>query len=98
MADPRYCYILVFDQLAGTMLEVSEFLNANEEVFLNWATDMPNCFFIVSEYAAVDLARLFREFLPDRSRFIIADLDTDKAGSLSRATWSLIAKPKGVND
>jgi len=98
MADSRYCYILVFDQLAVTTLEVCEFLNANEEVFLNWSTDIPNCFFVVSEYAAADLARLFRQFLPDRSRFIIADLDTDKAGSLARSTWAFIANPKGVDD
>jgi hypothetical protein len=94
---PRYAYLLVFDDAAGTMNAVRSFIDSRPEI-LNWYTCMPNTFFMVSELPAADLTKLFREFTKDQGRFIIVDLATDRNGWLPSKAWEFIRNPKAASE
>src|SRR5688500_14972692 len=97
MQEPRWAYILVYDEECGTYEDVRNFLNTRPEV-LNWYRCLPHSFIIVSNKTATELKNMFKLFASKKGRFLIADLDTDRNGWLPSKAWELINEPKGVSD
>ena len=93
MANTRWAYLLVYDDVVGTREQVKDFLNSRKEI-LNWYHCLPDSFFIVSNKTANDLTTIFRQFTQDRGRFLILDVNTDRNGWLPKQAWEFMRNPK----
>jgi len=85
----RKVYLLVHAQSLGTPGEVSEILDKMPAV-LNWRTDMPNSFYIVSKESAQELHREFILHMPRAAYFLFTEIGENKQGVLPKETWSLL--------
>lgn len=88
----RYSYLLVINGITKNRAQVQVFLDSRPEI-LNWMATFPNAIFIVSEKSASEIGSILRPFLhPDH--FILLDVDTDRAGWMSKKTWNFIYNKK----
>jgi hypothetical protein len=71
-------------------------LNSISEV-RTWRTDIPNCFYVVSEADAKALGNIIREKTGKSGRFIISEIQENRYGWLTNESWYFIknkrAKP-----
>ena len=79
-------YLLAFSPMLGTQKEIGDCLNLIPG--LTWRYDIPNCFYIVSELSAGELASKVRECKGTDGRFIITEITTgNKEGWLTPESW-----------
>lgn len=82
-------YLLVYADSLGTREEVTSCVDSIPEVE-TWRYDMPNCFYLVSAYDSVDIARAIRKYFGNRGRFLVTELTDNKFGWLPSKTWYLL--------
>ena len=84
----RKAYIFVYSDKLGTRDEVIKCLDNILEVH-TWRYDMPNSFYIISDYSADEIAHSIHNFT-GKTRFIVSEITSNKQGWLSEETWFLI--------
>jgi len=85
----RKTYLLIYSDAAGTREQVKAWANSTPLVLI-WRYDLPNCFYLVSERSARELATSFRENISGTQRFLIAEVTDDREGWLPKETWHLL--------
>ncbi|HED07288.1 MAG TPA: hypothetical protein ENI57_04135 [Ignavibacteria bacterium] len=84
----RKAYILVYSDVLGTREEVKKCMDSIPQVD-TWRYDLPNSFYIISEYSADEIARAINNFT-GKTNFIVSEITSNKQGWLSEETWYLI--------
>lgn len=82
-------YLLVYNDLVGTQDQVKEYLNRMPKV-ATWRYDMPNVFYIISEYSADQIAKDFESIAGTKGRFIFLEYNGNAQGRLTGETWFLL--------
>ena len=90
-------YLLIYNDLLGSREEIKVVLNEIPEVS-TWRYDMPNMFYIISEYSSKEIALKIREHFPIKGKFIITEITNNYYGWLDSDSWYLLQnkahKPK----
>lgn len=86
-------YLFVYDQTTGDREKVKAVLNGISMVN-KWRYDMPNTFYIISDYTAEQLARAIRKSIGDKGRFIVSEIPSNSFGWLTGESWYLIQNKK----
>ena len=84
----KKAYLLVYSDSLGSRSKVKECLNSIE-IIATWRYDMPNCFYLISEFSASELSKSIRKEL-GRGRFLITEISDNRQGWLPSKTWHLI--------
>jgi hypothetical protein len=83
-------YLFVYNDLFGTREQVKQYINSIPQIS-HWRFDLPNCFYIVSEYDSNTLANFFMNLTGRRGFFILAEIvPSNSQGLLSEGSWYLI--------
>lgn len=84
-------YLFIYSEKMGDREYLKQLLNSMPEIS-SWRYDIPNCFYLQSEYSAQDLVDLIVEKLPaDHSkRFFISEIGSNRQGYLNKDTWNFI--------
>jgi hypothetical protein len=92
----KKAYILVYSDVLGDRDLVKSWASASEVVH-TWRFDLPNCFYLISEHTAQEIANDLHTSL-GTGRFIIAELNDNRHGWLPSDTWYFLrhkkSKPK----
>ena len=90
-------YMLVYSSDLGDREKAKSILNGLHMIE-KWRYDLPNCFYLVSEYSAMEIAKEIRSRSNENGRFIISEIPSNSYGWLSDGSWHLIQyqeyKPK----
>jgi hypothetical protein len=81
-------YIFIYSDLLGTFETVKSCLD-NMNIVLDWRTDLPNTFYLVSESNAEALANEIRARLGNH-RFLITEYSNNSQGWLNEESWHLL--------
>lgn len=93
----KYAYLLAYDSDLGNREVVKGIL---DQIYMveKWRYDMPNSFYIVSEYSSRQIAEEIRRLAGQTGRFIITEIPSNSYGWLTNDSWYLIQnktyKPK----
>jgi hypothetical protein len=85
----KKAYLLVYDSFLGNRDEVKDILN-HMYMIDKWRYDMPNSFYIISEYSAEQIAKEIRKITGDKGKFIVSELQANSYGWLTKESWYLI--------
>ncbi len=93
----RKAYILLYDNSVGTREAVKGVIDSMQRVY-TWRFDIPNSFYIISEYSAEQLYQEFVDKNGIRGRFMFIEASTNRQGQMLNETWHLLThkthKPK----
>ena len=92
----RKSYMLIYSDSLGSRDEVKDCLNSLSEV-LTWRYDMPNSFYIVSDYTANQIAKSIQDSIGN-GRFLVTEISSNKQGWLPPESWYLINEKKHKRD
>lgn len=90
-------YLFVYSDSLGTRDQVKNCLSTIKQVY-TWRYDMPNSFYLLSEYSANEIATSIRQVLGNQRFFITEIFGSNKQGWLSKETWHLINHKKHLRD
>ncbi|MBQ0088010.1 MAG: hypothetical protein KBT27_01585 [Prevotellaceae bacterium] len=83
-------YIFVYSNSIGDRDTVKAALEAMPEV-LRWRYDIPNCFYLISDFTAEDLTEsLLKQLSSESKRFLIMEVSKNRQGYLSKDTWDFL--------
>ena len=84
-------YLFVYSNNTGTRDEVKNIINSMTEIE-KWRYDIPNCFYLISEYTAQQIAEKFKSLTSNEVNisFLITEIDNNYWGWLSEESWSVI--------
>jgi hypothetical protein len=85
----RQSYLFVYNDDVGTREQVKNTLDKMLYV-VTWRYDMPNVFYIVSDYSAADLASQFESLNGTKGRFIFQEHTINSQGRLTGDSWYLL--------
>ncbi len=85
----RKSYVFVYSNSLGTRDEIKNCIDNMSEV-IHWRYDMDQCFYLVSENSADDLAEKIRNNLGKNERFLIVEKTSNSQGWLPSETWTLL--------
>jgi hypothetical protein len=90
-------FLLIYSDSLGTRDQIKAVLNSMPEVII-WRTDLPHCFYIISDDDAGVLARGIRAGRGNKGRFLVSEVSANKQGWLPKESWYLMRykthKPK----
>lgn len=86
----RKAYIFIYTDSLGTRDKIADYLSEIPEV-VTWRYDMPNCFYIISNYDADEITDAISEEF-DEGRFLITEITSNSQGWLLPDTWDFINK------
>lgn len=89
-------YILVYSNSFGTREEAKDCVDNIPEVY-TWRYDMPNSFYLISDYSADEIARAINDYT-GKTKFIVSEITSNKQGWLSKKTWYLINNKRHKRD
>ena len=82
-------YLFVYNDTVGTRDQVKNVIDKMSYV-ITWRYDMPNVFYIISEYLAGDLAQQFESFNGTKGQFVFQEYTANAQGRLTGETWFLL--------
>ncbi len=88
----KKAYLLVYSDILASREQLKNCLTSIDEVY-TWRYDMPNCFYLISEYSADEIAKSIRTYF-GKGRFLITEISSNKQGYLPKETWYLINEKK----
>ena len=86
-------YLLVFSDKTGSRDDIKEALNQMTKV-KTWRTDMPNCFYVISDSSAQELYEEFTSIRGTNGRFLFAETASNRQGLLPPDSWYLLKNKK----
>lgn len=90
-------YLLAYSADFGDRERVKAIINSTGMVD-KWRTDLPNAFYLISQYSAKQLVDQMRAASGDKGRFIVTEIPSNSHGWLTGDSWYLIQnhayKPK----
>jgi hypothetical protein len=89
----RKCYLLVHSVRAASHDQMKNILSSIPEV-ITWRTDIPRCFYVISEKSAAELTSLIRSKTSKLGRFIVSEIGDNRNGWLTGESWYLIKNRK----
>jgi hypothetical protein len=90
----RRVYLFAYGNSLGTQEQVRNCVQ-QLPAMLMWRYDLPNAFYIVSDFDANTIATQIRNYCRNEGHFIVTQISsssTDTQGWLPNATWHLIHK------
>ena len=85
----RKSYLFIYNDTVGTREQAKNVIDQMSYV-ITWRYDMPNVFYIISEYSAGDLARQFESINGTNGRFIFQEFTDNSQGRLTDESWYLL--------
>lgn len=82
-------YILVYSNPVGDRKGVKTIVD-NMRTIVTWRYDLPNCFYLVSDSTAEEIAEEFRSKSDEQGRFIVSEIPSNSQGWLPDESWYLI--------
>jgi hypothetical protein len=93
----RRAYLFIYDSKVGSRDELKEIFNSMPHVY-SWRFDMPNTFYIISDYSAKELYEEFIQFNGKKGKFMFMEASANRQGLMLSDTWYLLThkshKPK----
>jgi hypothetical protein len=89
----KKAYLFVYNDGVGDRETVKNIINTMPEIS-RWRYDMPNCFYIISEYSARELSTKFRSITGKKGRFVFVEFAGNDQGFLPEQSWYLITNKK----
>jgi hypothetical protein len=90
-------YLFLYDGNVGTREQMKDVLNIMSRVY-TWRFDIPNCFYVISEFSAQQLYDEFIEINGTNGRFMFIEASANRQGQMLPDTWYLLTnkthKPK----
>ena len=85
----RRAYLFVYNPKVGSREAVKDVLDGMQCVH-TWRFDIPNCFYVVSDYSAQELFDEFVRHNGSEGRFMFIEASTNRQGMMLRDTWHLL--------
>ena len=85
----RKSYFFVYNDTVGTREQMKNVIDRMSYV-ITWRYDMPNVFYIISEYSAGELARQFESINGTKGFFIFQEHTYNSQGRLTGDSWHLL--------
>ena len=85
----KRAYLLVYNDLVGFRSHIKNWADSSSLV-TTWRSDLPHCFYLVSEASAAELCEDLRSRLGRNGRFLFAEVSENRQGFLPEATWYLL--------
>jgi len=85
----KKAYLLVYSDSLGSRDQVKDCVDSIRKI-IYWRYDMPNCFYLISEYDADEISESIREYSGNKGRFIVVEVTDNKQGWLPSKTWYLL--------
>ncbi|MCK7595811.1 hypothetical protein M0G74_00845 [Microbulbifer sp. CAU 1566] len=85
----RRAYLFIYDSKVGSRDELKEIFNKMQRV-RTWRFDMPNMFYVISEYSAEELYEEFIEFNGKKGKFMFVEASSNRQGLMLSDTWYLL--------
>lgn len=82
-------YLFIYNDDVGTIEQVKEYLNKMPKI-MSWRYDMPNMFYLISEYSADEINKEFESIVGTNGRYIFAEYNGNAQGRLTKETWFLL--------
>ena len=82
-------YVFIYNDTVGSREHVKNILDQMSYVE-TWRFDMPNVFYIISEFTAGDLAQQFESFNGTKGFFIFQEHTENSQGRLTGDSWYLL--------
>jgi hypothetical protein len=89
----RRCYLLVHSPKVASHEQMKVALNQIAEV-KTWRTDIPHCFYVISQEDAKTLSSLIRNATSKTGRFIVSEIPDNRYGWLTEESWFFIKNLK----
>ena len=93
----RRAYLFLYDGGVGDRDEVKNVIDSMKKVY-TWRFDMPNCFYVISDYSAKQLYKEFKSINGTNGRFMFIEAGANRYGMMLPETWHLLSykshKPK----
>lgn len=87
----RKSYLFVYNDAVGTREQIIKILDQMITVF-TWRYDMPNCFYVISEYSADSMASEFERIRGGLGRFVFLEYTGNSQGRITAESWHLLNK------
>jgi len=85
----RKSYIFIYSDSMGTRDQVKAYLN-QINIILDWRYDLPNTFYLISEYSANEIVDAIRR-VTGNTLFLVTEYShSNSQGWLSKETWYLL--------
>ena len=91
----RKVYLLVYSSSLGNREEVRACIKSLPEI-ITWRYDMPNTFYMVSEFEAQDISDAIRKYFTGKGRFLVTEVTENRQGLLLKKTWYFIKNKKVI--
>lgn len=85
----RKSYLFIYNDTVGTREQVKNIIDRMSYV-ITWRYDMPNVFYLISEYSADRLAKQFESIAGAKGRFIFQEYTSNSQGRLTGNSWYLL--------
>lgn len=88
-------YLFIYNDAVGNREYVKGIIESLSEIDA-WRYDMPNCFYLSSDYSAQELTDVILGRIgeaPGR-RFLISEISENRQGFLPKATWQFMRDNK----
>lgn len=85
----RRAYLFIYNDKVGSREEVKGVINSMKCVY-TWRFDMPNIFYIISDYSAQNLYEEFIQHNGKKGRFMFIEAGTNRQGQMLPDTWHLL--------
>ena len=82
-------YLFIYDELVGMREEVQNVINKMNKVY-TWRYDIPNCFYIISDYSAKEIYDEFVTINGIKGRFMFIETSPNRQGQMLPDTWYLL--------
>ena len=93
----RKAYIIIYDEEVGSRDNLKSVFNRMSRI-ATWRFDVPNCFYVISEYSAQALYDEFISINGTKGRFMFMEASSNRQGQMLLDTWHLLTntyhKPK----
>lgn len=89
----RNSYLFIYNDNVGTREHVKSIIEKMSYV-ATWRYDMPNLFYIASDYSAADLASQFESLNGINGLFIFQEYTINAQGRLTGQSWYLLNNKK----
>ena len=87
----RKAYLLVYSAEVGDREKVKAALNGMVTI-AKWRYDLPNAFYVISDYTAREIGDELRSATGDHGKFIVTEIPANSYGWLTPGSWYLIQK------
>lgn len=85
----RKAYLFLYDADVGTRERMKDVLSSMGRIN-TWRFDLPNCFYVISDFTAQQLYDEFSSINGTNGRFMFIEASSNRQGQMVPDTWHLL--------